>query len=225
MKERAYIIKQESMKTQKLKATDFDNKDHIVRRLQLHATTGFSISRKSAVTTQPMADNADRADHYRNEAVTIKLDGYIADAGILDAPTDALGNVLDGFDDHLNINTWIGGNRTTSEEYMQDITSIQETKQLVTVILPTIGLFSNCMITEFLPKREVSTGLGLRVTITLQKLLVASVGSTVVVEEGFKDQGAGVDNAGEVTTIEIKPEELNLYETKVELQLKAVGGD
>jgi len=128
-----------------------------VTRLKLHATTGYSIKRNSKMTSQPVSDGSNRADHYTNNLASITLSGVIAD----------------------QINPFrLNRKEKTSQEYVEEIMRMQSTKQRITVVLPQIGFFSNCMITNFTPTRRTGTGLGTEVSITLQRILVATLGTT-----------------------------------------------
>ena len=216
---RAFIIEQDGLHTTTKAPRIPDDK----RRIQLHATTRFSVDRDSKATTQPMADNSDRADHYRNNSVVINLEGYVADSTVIDSPTDSDGNVLEGYAD-ININTYIGGTRISSEEYIYEIQKLQNEKRLVTVVLPTLGMYGNCVITSFKPAKETSVGKGVRVSLKLQQLLVATVGKFKAVTDTFEDQNATKQDKGAVD-VEGLEQPLPTYavpqETAIMLSLEA----
>ena len=129
--------------------------DDIIR-LKLHATTGYSLTRSSTMTSNPVADGSDRTDHYVNNIATIKLNGVIAD----------------------NINPFrFNRNEKTSQDYTEEVKRLQDSKSIVTVVLPEVGYFENCMIKSFSPSRKTATGLGSSVSITFQQLLVATIGN------------------------------------------------
>jgi len=156
-----------------------DGKPQDIIKMKLHATTGYSISRSSTVSTQPVSDGSDKSDHYTNNMVSIRLSGVIAD----------------------QINPFrFDRSEKTSTDYVEEINSIIDKKKVVTVVLPELGLYKDCMIADFNPSRRTQTGLGTSVSLSFKKILIATVGTVKRVKVEEADKLADKDGSGNAST-------------------------
>jgi len=173
---RAYIFRQSEENI--IESTEAEPSNVI--RVQMDATTSFSLTSSGSIAKHPVADNSSRADHVTINNDVIELTGVISDSPL-----------------YLTS----GGNRKIdATEYVKQLKEIKENKELVTAILPSIGSFSNCFITHVRLIKDKSVGNGLKVSLKLEKLLIGSNFKSKTVRRDKEDKTDSLKSEGNQST-------------------------
>lgn len=150
----------------------------------LDATEEYGKSYSAQVTTHPVSDKTDRADHYQVDPVTLQFSGVISN-------------------DSINIYEWadgLGVGTSRCQAYVQRLEKIFKEKILVVIRMPDTPSTENCMITSLSITRDVQWSNGFRVSITAQQIMLASGAITTAPNPIKQDAVAKTPNSGSNTS-------------------------
>lgn len=182
----AYLIPQDEVIAEG-STPDFTGKDIV----KMTATETYSKTESAVVSNFPVSENQNQGDHYRDRGAVINLSGIIAEEFL---------SIFNAFSDAVTIESYIATVKSLIKMQKADGSTFQN--PLVTVYLPDGNYETNCVITSFKIDRNASISNGYRVSIALQKLLVARQSEVgVVSEDTFESTTTSSDASGK----EVKP--------------------
>lgn len=150
----------------------------------LDATEEYGKTYSAQLTTHPVSDKTDRADHYQVDPVTLQFSGVISN-------------------DSIRIYEWasgLGSGTSRCQAYIERLEKIFKEKILVEIRLPDAPSTENCMITSLSITRDSQWSNGFRVSITAQQFMLASGVITTAPNPIQKDAVAKTPNSGSNTT-------------------------
>lgn len=182
----AYLIPQDEVIAEG-STPDFTEKTIV----KMTATETYSKTESAVVSNFPVSENQNQGDHYRDRGAVINLSGIIAEEFL---------SIFNAFSDAVTIESYIATVKSLIKMQKADGSTFQN--PLVTVYLPDGNYETNCVITSFKIDRNASISNGYRVSIALQKLLVARQSEVgVVSEDTFESTTTSSDASGK----EVKP--------------------
>lgn len=150
----------------------------------LDATEEYGKSYSAQLSTHPVSDKTDRADHYQVDPVTIQFSGVISN-------------------DSIRIYEWAAGLGTGTsrcQAYIERLEKIFKEKILVEIRLPDAPSTQNCMITSLSITRDAQWSNGFKVSITAQQFILTSGSITTAPNPIKKDAVAKTPNTGSNTS-------------------------
>lgn len=150
----------------------------------LDATEEYGKSYSAQVTTHPVSDKTDRADHYQVDPVTLQFSGVISN-------------------DSIRIYEWAAGlgvGTSRCQAYIQRLEKIFKEKILVEIRMPDTPSTENCMITSLSITRDSQWSNGFKVSITAQQIMLASGAITTAPNPIKQDAVSETPNSGSNTT-------------------------
>lgn len=150
----------------------------------LDATEDFGKSYSAQLSTHPVSDKTDRADHYQLDPVTLNFSGVISN-------------------DSIKIYEWaqgLGTGTSRCQAYIERLEKIFSDKTLVEIRMPDVPSTKNCMITSLSITRDSQWSNGFRVSITAQQFMIASGTITTAPNPTKQDAVAKTPNSGSNST-------------------------
>lgn len=126
-----------------------------VEPIILDATIEFTKTFTAQVTTNPVGDKSDRADHYHLDPITINISGVVSN-------------------DSINVYEWARsfGGTARAQQYVERMQRLFETKRLVEIRMPDGLTTENCLITSLTISRDPQWSNGFKVDISAQQIQV-----------------------------------------------------
>lgn len=173
----AYLKKQEGFTTS---GTFVDPTADLDSAILLSSTTNFKLSRRSEVSSFPVAyNNSTSSDNVREHGAVINISGVISDQ-------------LFGLAEFL-----FSSQKTKSpEEYAAEIKKLQKERNLVSVHLPDKLTTNNCVIINSSFTRDKKVANGFNVDLTLQELLITTNKPIAPKASSVENQAAETSNKG-----------------------------
>lgn len=120
----------------------------------LDATEDYGKSLSAQITSHPVGDKTDRADHYHVNPITIDISGVISN-------------------DKLHIYNWVRNlGQNVLQQTVERLEGIVNKKILVRIEIPDTPVVDNCLITSLSITRDSRLSNGFRVNITAQQITV-----------------------------------------------------
>ena len=165
-----------------------------VTQIILDATTDYSKKVTARVSTNPVGDKSDVSDHYRVMPHTLSFSGVISN-------------------DVVKFYPWLssGESANRAQEYVEKIEKIIAKKSLVTCYMPDGLMTTDCLITSFTARRDVSWSNGFNVEMTLQRITTLTGSVSSKPSDDTADSLSGTSNNGSKTTTTAKESDRTVY--------------
>lgn len=121
----------------------------------LDATEEYSKNLAASVTSHPVGDKTDRADHYHVNPLTVELSGVISN-------------------DKLHVYNWVNNlsGKSPIQQTVLRLEGLVNNKTLIRIEIPDTPTVENCMITSLSITRDNKLSNGFRVKLTAQQIMV-----------------------------------------------------